>query len=165
MSGAEATLHMLCGKIAAGKSTLAAALAAAPGTILLSEDGWIAHLYRGEIATFEDYCVRSDRLRATLAPHVESLLRSGMSVVLDFQANTPDSRSWMRGIADRAGARHVLHHLDVPHDVCRMRLRRRNAAGTHEFAASDAEFEAITAYFVIPTAEEGLNIRVLRADS
>lgn len=163
MSAQDATLHMLCGKIAAGKSTLAAQLAAAPGTVLLSEDAWIARLYPGEVVTFADYCQRSERLRETIAPHVESLLACGLSVVLDFEANTPPSRAWMRGIADRAGARHQLHHLDVPDDVCRDRLHRRNAAGTHEFAANDAEFAEITAYFVAPTAEEGLNIVIRRS--
>lgn len=34
------TLHMLCGKIASGKSTLAARLSATPGTVLVSEDAW-----------------------------------------------------------------------------------------------------------------------------
>lgn len=154
----QATLHMLCGKIAAGKSTLAAELATAPRTILLSEDTWVARLYPGEIGTFDDYCTRADRLRATLAPHVESLLRAGLSVVLDFQANTPESRAWMKGIAERAGAVHQLHFLDVPDAVCLERLRRRNAAGTHDFAASDAEFAAITAYFVAPAEGERLNI-------
>ncbi len=31
------TLHMLCGKIAAGKSTLAASLASAPRTVLIAD--------------------------------------------------------------------------------------------------------------------------------
>ena len=127
----DATLHMLCGKIAAGKSTLAAMLARAPQTILLGEDSWLGRLYPGEIVTFEDYCLRSERLRETITPHVESLLTCGLSVVLDFEANAPSGRAWMRGIADRAGARHQLHYMDVPDDVCRARLRQRNQAGTH----------------------------------
>ncbi|WP_246504100.1 ATP-binding protein [Plastoroseomonas arctica] len=36
MTGAT-TLHLLCGKIASGKSMLAAQLAARPGTLLVSE--------------------------------------------------------------------------------------------------------------------------------
>lgn len=157
----DATLHMLCGKIAAGKSTLAATLARAPQTVLLCEDNWLARLYPGEIVTFEDYCLSSERLRETIAPHIENLLRCGLSVVLDFEANTPDSRAWMRGIAERAGARHQLHYLDVPDEVCRERLRRRNKAGSHEFAASEAEFDAITAYFVAPTEAECLTVTVV----
>ena len=39
------TLHMICGKIAAGKSTLARRLADQPNTILISEDVWLSTLY------------------------------------------------------------------------------------------------------------------------
>ena len=38
MSGSNTTLDMLCGKIAAGKSTLSAQLAQAKRTLLISED-------------------------------------------------------------------------------------------------------------------------------
>jgi hypothetical protein len=57
-----------------------------------------------------------------------------------------------------------LHWLDVPDEICRARLRVRNAAGEHEFAATDAQFDQITAYFVPPTAGEGLQIVVHRPD-
>nr|WP_256583759.1 AAA family ATPase [Pseudomonas sp. GW460-12] len=43
------TLHLLCGKIAAGKSTLAKELVAEHAAILLSEDTWLAQLYPGEV--------------------------------------------------------------------------------------------------------------------
>jgi predicted kinase len=49
-----ATLHLLCGKIAAGRSTLAAELAQQPDTVVVSEDFWLARLYPGEILTIED---------------------------------------------------------------------------------------------------------------
>ena len=158
----DTTLHMLCGKIAAGKSTLTAKLSAAPDTITLSEDHWLSRLYAGEINSVVDYVQRAARLREAIAPHVEALLATGVSVVLDFPANTLANRAWMRGILDRSGASHVLHYLDVPDEVCRARLRARNAAGAHDFAATDAEFDAITAYFVAPTQDEGFNIQVHR---
>lgn len=153
------TLHLLCGKIAAGKSTLAATLAAEPQTVLIAEDAWLARLWPGEIASVDDYRRCALRLRTAMAPHVESLLRSGLSVVLDVPANTPASRAWMRDLIARSGAAHVLHYLDLPDAVCRARLHRRNAEGRHDFAASDAEFDAITALFVAPGADEGFDIR------
>ena len=55
-------------------------------------------------------------------------------------------------------ADHCLHFLDVPDEVCKARLRARNAAGTHDFAASDAEFDLITSYFVPPSEAEGFRI-------
>jgi predicted kinase len=162
MSKAETTLHLLCGKIGAGKSTLAATLARQPNTVAISEDHWIARLYPGEIASIADYVVHAKRLRATLTPHLVDLLRLGISVVLDFQANTRDSRAWMRGLIDQTGVAHQLHVLEVPDDICKARLRARNAAGSHDFAATDAEFDLITSHFVAPTPEEGFNLVVHR---
>ncbi len=151
-------LHMICGKIAAGKSTLAAELAAHPATIRISEDAWLACLYKDEQKTIEDYVRNSRRLREAMGEHVVALLRAGLSVVLDFPANTPASRQWMRSLFERADANHRLHFLDVPDDVCKARLRARNADGTHAFNTSDAEFELFTSYFVPPSAEEGFEV-------
>lgn len=41
------TLHLVCGKIAAGRSTLCVRLAAAPGTILIAQDRWMKRLWAG----------------------------------------------------------------------------------------------------------------------
>lgn len=73
-----ATLHMLCGKIAAGKSTLAVELARQPNTVLISEDFWMATLHPGEILTVDDYSKYSARLCAAMAPHIAGVLRSGL---------------------------------------------------------------------------------------
>ena len=93
-----------------------------------------------------------------MGEHIVQVLRQGVSVVLDFPANTPASRQWMRGLFERAGVGHRLHFLDVPDDVCKARLRARNAAGTHAFNASDAEFDLFTSYFVPPSPAEGFRI-------
>lgn len=154
----ETTLHLVCGKIAAGKSTLVAQLARAPRTLAISEDDWLASLYPGEIATLADYVRCSGRLRAVMSAHIVSLLRAGNSVVLDFPANTLASRQWMKQLVEQAGVAHCLHFLDVPDEECKRRLRLRNQDGTHQFNTSDAEFEQITRYFVPPTEDEGLHI-------
>lgn len=46
---ATPTLHLMCGKIASGKSTLAKALATEHAAILLSEDHWLSRLYPQQI--------------------------------------------------------------------------------------------------------------------
>ncbi|WP_277963225.1 ATP-binding protein [Pseudomonas sp. RIT-To-2] len=155
-----ATLHLLCGKIASGKSTLAARLAEAPNTVRLSEDLWLARLYKDQMHSVADYVRCAALLREAIGPHVQALLRLGVNVVLDFPANTPANRQWMRGLFEASGAAHVLHVLDVPDETCKARLRQRNAAGEHDFAASDEQFELISRYFSVPTAEEGFALSV-----
>ena len=54
MVAVRPTLFLLCGKIASGKSTLAATLAEQPNTLLLKEDLLLATLYPGEIVTLDD---------------------------------------------------------------------------------------------------------------
>ncbi|CAB3683771.1 hypothetical protein LMG26696_04542 [Achromobacter pulmonis] len=157
-SSPAAVLHLLCGKIGAGKSTLAVRLASLPRTVLISEDAWLAALYPGEIREVADYARCAGRLRQAMGGHVAALVRAGLSVVLDFPANTRASRAWLRQVVDAAGCRHQLHFLDLPDAVCKARLRARNQSGTHPFTTSEAQYDAITAYFVAPQDDEGFEI-------
>lgn len=158
----ETILHLMCGKIAAGKSTLTTKLGAFPGTVVVREDDWLASLYPGEQRTLADYVRNSERLRSVMGPHLVALLRIGVSVVLDFPANTLASRGWMRTLFEEAGVAHQLHYLDVPDEVCKARLRERNAGGEHAFVVSDEIFDLFTSHFVAPAPEEGFNLVVHR---
>lgn len=160
MRAERATLYLVCGKIASGKSTLAAALAEQPGTVLLSEDELLATLYPGEIRTLDDYVRCTNRLRKAIAPHVVALLQRGLSVVMDFQTNTPSARAWSRGLFEAAGADHRLHYLEASDELCKARLTRRNRAGAHHYQVSDADYALFTRYFVPPAADEGFNLIV-----
>ena len=155
---AQAVLHMLCGKIAAGKSTLAAQLAQSEGAVLIAEDAWLGALFGERMTTPRDFMRYSAKLRAAMGPHVVALLNAGISVVLDFQANTVDSRAWMRGILDQTGAAHRLHVLTPPDEVCLARLHARNAGGGHPFAATEAQFHQVSRHFVPPSPDEGFEI-------
>jgi len=152
------TLHMICGKIASGKSTLASRLADQPRTLLISEDAWLSQLYPGAINTVAEYVRCATNLRNIMGKHVEQLLRAGNSVVLDFPANTLSTRQWMREIFEHAGVAHCLHYLNASDTECKRRLQRRNQDDAHQFKTSDAEFDLITQYFVAPAASEGFNV-------
>jgi len=154
------TLHLLCGKIAAGKSTLARELAARPATLLISEDHWTSTLFADDLKTIEHYAKYSARLRAAMTPHIVAILGKGLSIVLDFPANTLRQRAWMRELIDLAKVDHELHVLDTPDAICKQRLRQRNSSGEHPFQVSDAEYEQFTRYYVPPTGDEGFNVVV-----
>ena len=97
-----------------------------------------------------------------MAPHIVDILRKGLSVVLDFPANTVRQRAWMRSLIEQTGMSHELHYLDTPDAICKQRLRQRNASGEHQFQVSDEEFGQFTAHFVPPAADEGFNVIVHR---
>lgn len=164
MSTPTPTLYMLCGKIAAGKSTLAAELAAADSTVLLAEDAWLAALFSADLKTPKDYIRCAAKLRAAMEPHVVALLNAGMSVVLDFQANTVESRAWMRGLLDQTDVDHQFHVLMPPDEVCLARLHVRNESGLHPFTVTEDQFHQISAYFNPPTHDEDFNLIIHDTD-
>lgn len=126
--------------------------------VLLSEDHFLSTLYPGEITEIEHYRDRSVRLERALGGPIAALLASGVTVVLDFQANTRRRRAWMKEILAASGADHVLHLLDVPDDVCKARLRARNAAGSHAYDTSDEQYDRMMSHFELPAADEGFTI-------
>ncbi len=154
------SLHLISGKIAAGKSTLAKQLASNPQTVIISEDGWLSQLYPDELHSVTDYIRLSSRLRLAMEMHVVDVLKSGTSVVLDFPFNTLSARAWGREIFENAGASHYLHFLNVSDEECKRRLHHRNSSGDHPFQATDDQFEQITKHFVEPSHQEGFNLVV-----
>ena len=154
------TLYLLCGKIAAGKSTLARQLAARPATLLITMDDWMSVLYPTENRTIEDFARLSARLREAMGPHVVAILRRDLSVVLDFPANTVNWRTWMRSIISMANVAHELHVLNLPDSICKARLRQRNTSGEHQYQVDEATYDLFMSYFVLPTGDEGFNVIV-----
>jgi predicted kinase len=154
-----AKLIFLCGKMAAGKSTLARDLAERERAVLLVQDQFLDCLYPDEIVDIPGFVKYSSRLRNALEPHVCALLAKGVSVVLDFPGNTKAQRAWFRGMFERAGVEHELHFVDASDALCKSQLKNRSkdlAAGAAW--TTDAEFEAITVYFQPPSADEGFNV-------
>lgn len=155
----RAHLHFLCGKPGAGKSTLAASLAARHSAMLLSEDIWMVRLYGDQLHSFDDYLRFAPRVRSVAGPLAVDLLRAGQNVVLDFACNTRTSRHWVRTLFEQAGADHTLHWLDTPDSACLQRIARRNEErpeGSHHL--SDEVFFQVAAYFQAPEADEGLQV-------
>jgi len=51
-SAGEPTLHVLCGKLASGKTTLARQIAAESDAVLFCDDIWLSRLFPDEIVSF-----------------------------------------------------------------------------------------------------------------
>jgi predicted kinase len=156
---AAAKLMFFCGKMAAGKSTLARDLAQREHAVLLVQDELLDRLFPGEITDIPRFVTYSARLRNAIGPHVSDLLSKGISVVLDFPGNTRTHRAWFRELFERANAEHELHFIDASDALCKRQLEERSRglpAGTPWTTA--AEFEAITVYFLPPSENERFNV-------
>lgn len=159
MTQSRAKLIFLCGKMAAGKSTFARELARQHDAVLLVQDELMSTLFPGEITDIPAFVKYSARLNDALGPHIGALLSMGINVVLDFPGNTKSQRAWFRQLFVRAGADHELHFLDASDALCRRQLKMRSQGQPDGSAwTTDAEFDAITAYFQPPTVEEGFNV-------
>ena len=155
----KAKLIFMCGKMAAGKTTFARELAEREDAVLLIQDTFLETLYPGEIVDIPGFVKFSSRLKDSLTLHICALLSKGVSVVLDFPGNTSTQRAWFRTLFEQADAAHELHFIDTPDEVCKRQLRDRSRnlpSGTAW--TTDAEFDAITAYFEAPASGERFNV-------
>jgi len=149
----------MCGKMAAGKSTHARALARTKSAVLLVQDEFLGALYPGEVRSLQDFVRCSARLREALSPLVRDLLSEGVSVVLDFPGNTRAQRQWFRELFEAAGVEHELHFIDAPDELCKRQLKQRSQTLPPGSAwTTDAEFDAITAHFQAPAQDEHFNV-------
>jgi predicted kinase len=154
-------LIFFCGKMAAGKSTLARQLAARENAMRVVQDEWIDALYPGMVVNVATYIEYSGRINRLVAPYIAELLGRGIAVVLDFPANTRNQRAWFREIIDRAGVEHELHFLDTPDDICKAQLKARSAhlpVGTKW--TTDEDFELIASHFTPPAEDESFHVVV-----
>ena len=156
-----AKLIFFCGKMAAGKSTLAKQLAESEDAVLLVQDQLLETLFPGLIVNVASYLEYAGRINKIAAPHVAAVLSKGVSVVLDFPANTRNQRAWFRRILDESGVEHELHLVNTPDAVCKAQLKARSAhlpPGTKW--TTDEDFELISSHFVAPALDEGFNVIV-----
>ena len=154
-----AKLYLMCGKMAAGKSTYARELAREQNALLLVQDEFVAALFPGAITDIPSFVKYSGRLRHALSDHICDLLSHGMSVVLDFPGNTRNQRQWFRDLFERANVEHELHYIVASDDLCKRQLRQRSAAlPAGSRWTTDAEFDLITSYFQAPADDERFNV-------
>jgi len=146
---AAATMWLLVGLPAAGKTTRARALADERDALRLTPDDWLLAL---QWAVEVDDAVR-DALEGRLLDLAIPALRGGVDVVVDFGLWGRDERTALRWMAAQLGARAVVEHLDVDEteQLARVRARAEDDARLH-IPAEDTR--AWRAQFEAPGADE-----------
>ena len=118
-------LILFCGKMGAGKSTLAQSMAAEANSVLVSEDEWLSSHYPQQINSFEDYLSYSKQIKPFLKRHIQSLLSAGVTVVMDFPANTSRQRKWLLSLCNEIGVEHQLHYINLSDEICLAQISKR----------------------------------------
>ena len=116
-------------------------------------------LYPGQILTFDDYLKYSALLRPLIKSHVQQILLTGTTVVLDFPANTSKQRAWFKNIVLEIDAKHQLIYLDVSDEKCIKQIAQRRLEQPERSDFDTEEmFHHVTKYFEVPTESEELHI-------
>ncbi|BAZ40555.1 shikimate kinase [Calothrix sp. NIES-4101] len=159
----KGTLIFFCGKMGAGKSTLSRQISQELNAILLSEDDWLSTLYPEEIQNFDNYLKYANRLKPLLKSHIINILNSGISVVMDFPANTKNQRAWFKDIFCDRDIPHRLIYLDVDDKTCLEQIAQRRETNPERGIFDTEEvFHHVTSFFQPPSTDEGFAIEVIK---
>jgi predicted kinase len=113
-------LSIICGLPGAGKTTRAIAIAKATGAVRLCPDEWLVAMG----ISLVDYPMRF-RLQDHMILHGETLLRAGVSVIVEFGSWSRYERETIRQIAIHTDSATELHFVDAPLAELARRVRER----------------------------------------
>ncbi|HEY6501926.1 MAG TPA: ATP-binding protein [Streptosporangiaceae bacterium] len=146
----SATLFLMVGLPAAGKTTRAEELAATHRALRLTPDDWMIPLFGDSMAGGKRWVLEGRLISVAL-----QALRLGTSVVLDYGLWGRDERSALRWLARSAGATCHVVYLPVDKDVQLARIARRQETAPHQtFPMSEADVDAWRQQFQVPDAAE-----------
>lgn len=117
---AQPRLYLVCGLPGAGKTTRVRQILSAVRAVPLCADDWVLGLGKSLV----DYDFRA-KLQHCLLAHAGTVLRQGVSVVVEFGSWHRRERDAIRDVAEREGATSELHFVNAPIDELAERVRSR----------------------------------------
>ena len=145
-----ATMILMVGLPAAGKTTQARKLAAAHQALRLTPDHWMVPLFGEPLAGGKRFVLEGRLISVAL-----QALRLGISVVLDYGLWGRDERWALRWLAQSAGAACQVVYLPVDKTVQLARIAHRQETTPHlTFPMSEADVDAWREKFQEPDAAE-----------
>jgi len=159
-------IHLICGPIGAGKTTIAHQLAEQHSAIRFSEDEWLSNLFIPDapenlldehiemVAAWASE--KYQRCRGQIWPVCEQILQQGVHVVLDGAAANKEQRDKIRQKAIKAGVGFKLYYATADTETRRSRVLERNVKGgkTYSMEVTAEMFELMENFFEIPDKSE-----------
>jgi len=156
-----AAVHLICGKICAGKSTFARALANEKSAVILSCDE-IMTLFP-EPAGDEAYAAVSAKVKAYLLQKTAEIVGSGTDVILDWGFWQKAERAETAAYFAQKAIPTAWYYLDIDQVQWQERIARRNAApGPADYYVDEGLLQKCVRRFEAPDAEETRTWRIVR---
>lgn len=155
---------LVCGNTASGKSTYSMKIAKELNAVWFSIDTWMQTLYGAdynpEKHDFTWLMERTERCKKIIRQTAENLIAQNINVVLEIGFGDIKSREFYHKWGSDIGAEVYVHYLDVPVEIRRERVRKRNGekGATFSFEVTDEMFDFIENLFVPPTEKENINL-------
>ena len=154
-----ATLHVIFGPCAAGKTTYAHALARRENAVAFVLDEWGARLFGPDLQgpiEFAWMLERLGRCNALIWSTAEAVLAAGTSVVLDTGAMRRADRERIRQMAEAESLSLQWHFVDAPQEVRRAHIAGRNTAKSGTFVAevTPEMFQILEDFYEAPAPAE-----------
>jgi predicted kinase len=162
------TVHLICGPVGAGKTTVARRLAETHGALRFSLDEWVMQLFAAEAPepmVFDWWADHCERCSKRIWQVCEQALARNVDVILDCGFPAFAHREQYRRLALATGAGVHLHVVACEPDVRRDRVRTRNTERGPTFAlpVTDAMFEGSEAWWEPPKGAELTGLFTLHA--
>lgn len=155
-------LVFLTGKMGSGKSTYANGYSIKIDAVVLSEDQILSSLFSEEIKSIDDYIKYSVKIKPFILSVVQSYIKHGVNVVMDFPGNTVMQREWFKKIIQETNAEHTLTYIKVTDEICleQIKKRREEFPERHKFDSKEV-FYKMKEYFQEPSENEGFNLKII----
>ena len=151
-----AKVFMLCGKIASGKSHYAEMLCRQESAVMLSVDELVLSILGSDLGEKHDEI--TTRVQAYLFEKSVEMVHAGANVLLDWGFWTREKRSVARKFYEDRGIVCEFHYIDVPDDVWRRNIEKRNravlAGETSAYFVDEGLMKKLEALFETPSKEE-----------
>lgn len=119
-------LHIICGFVGSGKTTLAKKLEKQYKAARFSTDEWMIGLFDFNGNFGKKYIQTKKLCKEFIWKLSKRLLLSGQDVILDFGFWSRKERALYRKRARSIGAKTILYFLDVPYGLLKKRIASRN---------------------------------------
>jgi predicted kinase len=143
------TVHLVFGRVGAGKTTYARQYANEHRAVFFCLDEWMANLFTMDAPkplTLDWMMPRVERAERQIWAVAQQILAAGVDVVLELGFFTREQRDRIRALVAAHPTR--THVVDAPADVRRERVRARNrGSATLTIEVDDATFEWAERYF------------------